>query len=102
MKYVEVNGEKFEIKNNFLDLGLLDINDISEIIYLDKIEVKHLELSSNNIVDIKGLDHLTLLRELDLTSNNISSIKGLENLAQTGVHIRLFKNPIQKEELSKL
>ena len=32
MKFVEVAGTKFEIKNGFLDLGLLEIKDMDEII----------------------------------------------------------------------
>ncbi|GAH19694.1 unnamed protein product [marine sediment metagenome] len=48
MKFVEYKNEKFEIKDGFLDLGLLEIKDISEIEGLDKVDITHLELSSND------------------------------------------------------
>ncbi len=67
MKSVELAGTKFEIKNGFLDLGLLEIKDIGEIIGLDKLKgLTNLELSSNEIIVIKGLDNLFELEILNL------------------------------------
>ena len=60
MKFVEYKNEKFEIKDGFLDLGLLEIKDISEIEGLDKVDITHLELSSNEITEIKGLETLKI------------------------------------------
>ena len=38
MKSVEVAGSKFEVKDGFLDLGLLEIKDIDEIVGLSTIK----------------------------------------------------------------
>ena len=82
MKYVEYKGEKYEIKEGFLDLGLCDITDITEIKKLDSLDLTNLELSSNNIIEIKGLDNLRNLEILNLGSNNIEAISGLDNLSK--------------------
>ncbi len=42
--------------------------------------LQHLDLSSNQITEIKGLDKLVNLQELYLNNNKISEIKGLDNL----------------------
>ena len=69
MKSVELAGTKFEVKNGFLDLGLLEIKDIEEIIGLEKIKgITNLELSSNEIIVIRGLDNLVDLEILNLGS----------------------------------
>ncbi|UCC18454.1 MAG: hypothetical protein JSV62_10085 [Promethearchaeota archaeon] len=67
MKSVEVAGSKFEVKNGFLDLGLLEIKDMEEIQGLSKLkDLKNLELSSNEIVHIKCLENLNELEVLNL------------------------------------
>ena len=48
----------------------------------DRKEIIGLNLSGNNIIEIKGLENLTQLRTLYLSSNKINAIKGLENLTQ--------------------
>ena len=76
MNSVELAGTKFEIKDGFLDLGLLGIKDIEEIIGLDKVkDLNNLELSSNEIVVIRGLESLVELEILNLGSNKIREIK---------------------------
>ena len=64
MEAVEYKGEKYEVKEGFLDLGLLEIEDISDIKGLDKLDIKHLELSSNEIIEIQGLEQLQNLEIL--------------------------------------
>ena len=67
MKSVELAGNKFEVKDGFLDLSLLEIKDITEIQGLSKVkDLNNLELSSNEILHIKGLDELTELEILNL------------------------------------
>ena len=80
MPSVEYKGEKYEAKDGFLDLGLLEITDISEIKGLDKLKITHLELSSNDITELKGLEGLKDLEILNCGSNNLSDISGLDSL----------------------
>lgn len=96
MKSVEWAGSKFEVKNGFLDLGLLKIKDMEEIMGLDKIDgLKNLELSSNEIVIMRGLDALNELEILNLGSNNIKEIKGLDNLKNLEI-LHLISNQIKE------
>ncbi|MFX1353189.1 MAG: leucine-rich repeat protein, partial [Promethearchaeota archaeon] len=95
MNYVEIKGEKYEIKEGFLDLGLLSIANISEIKGLEKIDIKHLELSSNEIQEIKNLEHLKSLEILNLGSNSIIEISGLSKLERLEV-LHLASNQIKE------
>jgi len=60
----------------------LDSNEISEIEGLEKLTaLTELSLFCNQISEIKGLEELTALKGLVLSSNKISEIKGLEKLS---------------------
>ena len=105
MPAVEFNGEKYKIKDGFLDLSLLEIADISDIKGLDKLEIKHLELSSNEITELHGLERLKDLEILNCGSNNLTKISGLENLSNLKI-LHLASNQIAKirglDELTEL
>lgn len=83
------------INLHYLDLSY---NQIREIKGLDNlIALNQLVLSSNQIQEIKGLDNLITLNQLDLWSNQIQEIKGLDKLIAlnqlylTGNQIREIK-----------
>jgi internalin A len=94
------------IKNKFSNippdlpqaLEHLDIsnNQIQEIKGLDKLQnLSQLDLSSNQIQEIKGLDDLKNLSLLLLSSNQIQEIKGLDKLQNLSV-LLLSSNQIQE------
>ena len=59
----------------------LNSNQITEIKGLDNlVNLQHLYLHQNQITEIKGLDKLVNLQRLDLYNNQIRKIKGLDNL----------------------
>ena len=58
-------------------------------------DLTELDLSSNKIKKIEGLDKLTNLQKLDLSWNEISKIEGLEklkNLKEVWVRLNPIKN----------
>ncbi len=58
-------------------------NQITEIKGLEQLtQLIELNLSSNQVTEIKGLEQLTQLTELNLGHNKITEIKGLEQLTQ--------------------
>ena len=88
----------YEFKDN--EVTRLDLHnkgvetkDLELIGELTSLEV--LELDSNNITTIQGLDKLTKLRVLALKSNKITTIQGLEKLAKLEV-LELSYNYITK------
>ena len=69
----------------FTNLQVLELsnNQITEIKELDKlINLQEIYLRNNQITEIKGLDKLVHLRVLDLSNNQITEIKGLDNLVK--------------------
>jgi hypothetical protein len=84
----------------------LSLNQISEIKGLDElINLSELELSSNQITEIKGLDKLTNLSQLNLDKNKITEIKGLDELTNLS-QLDLYSNKISEikglDELTNL
>lgn len=95
---VEFKGKLYYVENkkgkNTLSLIELEIEDISEIIGLDKLHnLDVLRLQYNNIKEIKGLDKLVNLKILELHENQIEEIQGLENLIQLKT-LNLWNNPV--------
>jgi internalin A len=56
------------------------ISDTSSLANLTKL--KQLNISNNQITEIKGLDSLISLQQLDISNNQITEIKGLNRLAR--------------------
>jgi len=82
MTYENRNCYQYNDKNEIVGLNLFS-NQINEIKGLEKLTyLQQLYLRNNQIREIKGLEKLTQLRELDLCQNQISGIKGLEKLTQ--------------------
>nr|XP_054350560.1 leucine-rich repeat and guanylate kinase domain-containing protein isoform X2 [Pongo pygmaeus] len=72
----EISG--LELCNNLIHLSLAN-NKITTINGLNKLPIKILCLSNNQIEMITGLEDLKALQNLDLSHNQISSLQGLEN-----------------------
>ena len=98
MNQVEYKGDTYEVQKGFLDLGLLEITNIEEIHGLDKIDIKHLELSSNDITEIKGLESLTSLEILNCSSNQLEHISGLSELKNLKI-LHLVSNQFSKPSI---
>ncbi len=97
-EFVLYKGNKYEIYNDKLNLNSLDINNISEIIGLDKfINLKELDLEHNQISKISCLEKLTNLKVLNLGCNNINRIESLNNLINLE-KLYLCSNQIHKIE----
>jgi len=61
----------------------ISYNNITEVKGLDALaQLQSLNLSYNNITDIRGLDALTQLQTLNLSDNDIPDIQGLSNLTE--------------------
>ena len=104
----------FSVKFNFvltgnelkLDLNNKNIEDI-EFNLLSSIEFKNLEeinLSHNNITDIKPLLNFKALKKVDLSFNKINDILPLEELIENNINIskiNLSNNNINKVNISK-
>ena len=74
--YVTYRGKKigFPFKNNFCLAGT-DLKDILELEDLFRFKnIGYLELSDNQLTEIKGLEHLPNLVIIDLHENKISRI----------------------------
>ncbi|MBX7044493.1 MAG: leucine-rich repeat domain-containing protein [Ignavibacteria bacterium] len=94
--------EKIDLKKiqnpleKLINISELDLsnNQISDIKPLEKlINISELYLSSNQISDIKPLENLINISSLDLSSNQISDIKPLENLINIS-SLDLYNNQI--------
>jgi len=85
----------YQLSSNKEIIGLnLSNNQISEIKGLEQLtQLQKLELSRNRITEIRNLEQLMLLQELELSTNQIAEIKGLENLTQLN-KLRLSYNRI--------
>jgi len=86
-KYIENEGLKDLAKIKFKELKELDLsfNEISDIRVLEKVnfkELNKLNLSGNKISDIRVLEKVNFkeLKELDLSGNKISDISVLEKV----------------------
>ena len=104
----------FSVKFNFvltgnefkLDLNNKNIADI-EFNLLSSIEFKNLEeidLSHNNITDIKPLLNFKALKKVDLSFNKINDILPLEELIENDINIlqiNLSNNNINRVNISK-
>ncbi len=123
-KIVRYKETVYKVKDNALYLTWLGIQDISEIIGIDKLvnlkalylfdnnisEINRLEnlinleilhLTGNQVTEISGLTSLTKLRVLCLDRNKINEIKGLETLTELQV-LKLDNNQIPKIDLERL
>ena len=84
-------------KNPFLKILLLSNNNISKIDGLSTCEfLEELDLSNNHIENIENLDPLgSCLIKLNLSSNKIKKISGLDNLT-TLMELNLCQNEISR------
>ena len=84
--HVEITEKGKQVAEQLANLSELEIlnlgsNKIREIKGLDNLEnLEILHLISNEIKEIKGLENLHNLKELYLRGNQIEELKGLENL----------------------
>lgn len=71
----------------------LSSNKLTEIKGLEKLyQLSELDLNGNQLTEIKGLEKLNQLTELDLDGNQLTEIQGLEQLSQlTLLHLRRNK-----------
>jgi internalin A len=100
LPFVSVEGKKYYIINDILDLSGVGITAISKIIGLENFSnLKELDLRGNEITEIEGLNHLSNLQELYLDYNQIKEIKGLEHLTNLQ---KLGLNGNQIEEIKGL
>ncbi|MDR2955646.1 MAG: leucine-rich repeat domain-containing protein [Prevotella sp.] len=93
--YKTRNSYEVDSEGNIIVLNLSN-NQISEIKGLEKLNnLSILYLYSNQISDIKGLEKLNNLSKLYLDNNQISEIKELENLVKSPIlkHISIANNP---------
>ncbi len=61
----------------------LSNNQLTEVKGLEKLtQLTHLYLYDNQLTDVKGLEKLTQLKELYLYGNQLTDVKGLEKLTQ--------------------
>ncbi|MDR3046393.1 MAG: leucine-rich repeat domain-containing protein [Bacteroidales bacterium] len=66
-----------------------------------KREITALDLSFNELTEIKGLESFTSLERLDLAYNQITEIKGLDNLIKLN-YLNLTNNPLKINGLENL
>lgn len=78
-----------------LNLSQNQITEIKGVELFKKLKV--LNLSENEISKLEGLDHLTQLKKLDLSNNQIKKIEGLDYLIQLK-ELYLSDNQIKKIE----
>jgi hypothetical protein len=84
--------QKYANNMTSLNLGDNDLVESGDISFL--VELKHLDLSTNRIQSLKGLENLTLLSYLYLSSNKIRSLDGLQMLTRLE-YLYLSSNNIQ-------
>lgn len=93
--------EEFQNMTGYLSLAHCELTEIPEII-TEMSWLTYLNLYSNSIVKINGLDNLSKLTKLVLSLNRITRIEGLERLTQLKA-LSLNSNQITKiEGLEKL
>ena len=76
MNLVSTKGLKKHTEITWLSLNENLLNEMGEIFFL--VYLKSLQLSSNQIQSLKGLENLTRLNWFDFGSNKIESLKGIE------------------------
>ena len=86
---------------DYLTITTIDICTSKNInLNLDKFtNLQYLDLTNNQITEIKGLDNLVNLKELYLPYNRITEIKELENLAKLR---KLYLRSNQITEIKRL
>ena len=87
---------------NLTDLRVLDLseNQITEIKGLDSLKnLEFLSLYSNKIIELKGLENLIELKDLHIGGNRISNIENLDNLKNL---ITLDLSPNEITEIKNL
>ena len=81
----------------FPDPPLIHATDLEKLTQL-----KILDLSSNQLIDLKGLENLAQVKTLNLCFNQLVDVKGLENLMQLKT-LSLWNNQLTNvKELEKL
>lgn len=92
-KYVKVKDKIHIMDGISLHLSYQDIEDINEILDIDKLNhLMILDLSKNKISNLKGFEKLRELKKLDLSENSIKEINDLQS--PTLEHLDLSKNQV--------
>ena len=75
---------------------------VGELTDVDLEKVTRLDLGSNQLTDVKGLEKLTQLKYLELADNKLTHVKGLEKLTQL-TELYLRNNPdLTKAQIAEL
>jgi Leucine-rich repeat (LRR) protein len=101
LEFVRFEGEIYYAYRDKFDLTNISITKVIEIKGLEKLtNLRELSLQSNQITGIKGLEQLVNLEILDLAANQITDIEGLERL--TNLHVLdLRANKIRNSKVLK-
>ena len=79
-------------------------NQLTDVKGLENLmQLKELDLQFNQLTDVKGLENLTQLKELSLMNNELTELpKGLENLTQLTHLILIYNKLTDVKGLEKL
>jgi len=90
-------SQVFDFQTKKLRLNNFGITEL-DFVNLD-IEVKEIELSSNNLKSLKGFSQFQKLEKIDVSSNRISGLEQLDFLSSLNslLEIILVGNPIDRE-----
>lgn len=95
-KWLQLIDEEKKRQTGTLDLSDCQLHDVPSQVK-EMTWLKVLNLKSNQISKIEGMEGLSALEELDLSSNQISKIEGLANLPALK-RLNLISNQISKIE----
>lgn len=98
-KPIELGGRSFPADSETVEANGLGITDISKVAGFTNI--KHLDLSKNNISNISALSSLTSLETLDLSSNKLSDVSALHSLTNLR-QLWLRGNDLSAEQIEAL
>jgi len=73
-----------------------------ELTKADLEKVMRLSLSTNQLIDLKGLEKLTQLTHLDLFNNKLTDVKVLEKLTQLTFLNLSFNPDLTKAQIAEL
>ncbi|MBN1802155.1 MAG: leucine-rich repeat protein [Candidatus Lokiarchaeota archaeon] len=98
--HVEYKGKSYPVHKPFhffqLSVNGVDLKSISDLEGFDQCEnIGDLDLSDNQLKEIKGLENLIKLKRLNLSNNNITEIEGIQHLSDL-LHLDLSNNKIKK------